>query len=139
MFVVLDDPKLAARVHAFLSRYGLVNFGVYKILKMPPPCKSEIVMYYTFYRNENYVSVETSWVSAKFYSCCWTAPVDNACSWNYTLWSDCAISSLLSIVCNTVELLMCVPCTFANYTVKFNLCCVMFKGCRQCFWSWLTQ
>ena len=35
----LDDAKLASRVHAFLSRYGLVNFGVYKILKMPPSCK----------------------------------------------------------------------------------------------------
>jgi len=34
-----NDPKLAARVYAFLSRYGLINFGVYKILKMPPPLK----------------------------------------------------------------------------------------------------
>ncbi|KAK2558028.1 Lysine-specific histone demethylase 1A [Acropora cervicornis] len=34
-----NDAKLASRVHAFLSRYGLVNFGVYKILKMPPSLK----------------------------------------------------------------------------------------------------
>lgn len=34
-----NDPKLAARVHAFLSRYGLINFGVYKILKMPTALK----------------------------------------------------------------------------------------------------
>lgn len=39
LFFLLDDPKLASRVHAFLSRYGLINFGVYKILKMPPTCK----------------------------------------------------------------------------------------------------
>ena len=38
-FVNVDDPKLAARVHAFLARYGLINFGVYKVLKMPPPGK----------------------------------------------------------------------------------------------------
>lgn len=31
-----NDPKLASRVHAFLSRYGLINFGVYKVLKGPP-------------------------------------------------------------------------------------------------------
>lgn len=31
-----NDLKLASRVHAFLSRYGLINFGVYKVLKGPP-------------------------------------------------------------------------------------------------------
>ena len=35
----VDESKLAARVHAFLARYGLINFGVYKVLKMPPPGK----------------------------------------------------------------------------------------------------
>lgn len=34
-----SDPKLAARVHAFLSRYGLINFGIYKVLKMPAALK----------------------------------------------------------------------------------------------------
>ncbi|XP_068698016.1 lysine-specific histone demethylase 1A-like isoform X3 [Montipora foliosa] len=34
-----NDPKLASRVHAFLSRYGLINFGVYKTLQMPPALK----------------------------------------------------------------------------------------------------
>lgn len=34
-----NESKLAARVHAFLARYGLINFGVYKVLKMPPPVK----------------------------------------------------------------------------------------------------
>ena len=53
-FVCADDPKLAARVHAFLERYGLINFGVYKVLKMPPPGKCSNLLE-VFLNNHNSV------------------------------------------------------------------------------------
>ncbi|KAK3739031.1 hypothetical protein QZH41_010497 [Actinostola sp. cb2023] len=34
-----NDPRLVQRVHAFLERYGSINFGVYKMVKMPQPLK----------------------------------------------------------------------------------------------------
>ncbi|XP_048577779.1 lysine-specific histone demethylase 1A isoform X2 [Nematostella vectensis] len=34
-----SDLKLVQRVHAFLERYGSINFGVYKMAKMPPTLK----------------------------------------------------------------------------------------------------
>lgn len=36
------DVKLVARVHAFLERYGSINFGVYKVSKPPPTLKKPV-------------------------------------------------------------------------------------------------
>ncbi|XP_031567611.1 lysine-specific histone demethylase 1A-like isoform X2 [Actinia tenebrosa] len=34
-----NDPRLVQRVHAFLERYGSINFGVYQMTKKPPNLK----------------------------------------------------------------------------------------------------
>ena len=36
----LDDPILIKRIHAFLDRYGSINFGVYKFHHPPPVLKN---------------------------------------------------------------------------------------------------
>lgn len=37
---MIDEPVLTRRIHAFLDRYGAINFGIYRHLRQAPQLKT---------------------------------------------------------------------------------------------------